>query len=335
MDKNRKIILTAIKPTGSLTLGNYLGALKNLKAVVQANPDSELLIFIADLHATTLPIDPKELRENILRIAACYSALGFDKNHTHIFVQSEINEHAALGFLMESTAYFGELSRMIQFKEKAANSKNIRSSLFTYPALMAADILLYNADLVPIGEDQKQHMELTETLAKRFNKMYGETFKIPKYEINKHTRRIMSLQDPFTKMSKSSENPKSYILLSDSKDSILKKIKSAVTDSEAKIYFDIDKKPAISNLINIYAALTNLSIKDIETKYKDAKTYAKFKLDLAELLIHEIVPLGENIEKLVNSKELIETLVSGKKFAEKLAKENYAKAKKAVGLGYK
>ena len=335
MDKNRKIILTAIKPTGSLTLGNYLGALKNLKAVVEANPDSELLIFIADLHATTLPIDPKELRENILRIAACYSALDFDKNHTHIFVQSEINEHAALGFLMESTAYFGELSRMIQFKEKSANSKNIRSSLFTYPALMAADILLYNADIVPIGEDQKQHMELTETLAKRFNKMYGETFKIPKYEINKHTRRIMSLQDPFTKMSKSSENPKSYILLSDSKDTILKKIKSAVTDSEAKIYFDMDKKPAISNLINIYAALTDFSIKDIETKYKDAKTYAEFKLDLAKLLIQEIVPLNEKIDNLTYSNELIQVLDSGKQFAEKIAKENFLKIKKAIGLGYK
>lgn len=335
MEKNRKIILTAIKPTGSLTLGNYLGALKNLQEVVKNNPDSELLIFIADLHATTLPIEPKELKENILKIAACYAALGFDETHTHIFVQSEINEHAALGFLMESTAYFGELSRMIQFKEKSQNSKNIRSSLFTYPALMAADILLYNADIVPIGEDQKQHMELTETLAKRFNKLYGETFKIPRYEINKHTHRIMSLQDPFAKMSKSSENPKSYILLSDSKDAILKKIKSAVTDSEAKIYFDIDKKPAISNLINIYAALSNLSIKDIENKYKDAKTYAEFKLDLAELLIQEIVPLSEKIDNLVNSNQLIETLESGKQFALELAKLNYLKAKKAIGLGYK
>ena len=334
MDKNRKIILTAIKPTGSLTLGNYLGALKNLKEVVKNNPDSELLIFIADLHATTLPIEPKELKENILRIAACYAALGFDPEHTHIFVQSEINEHAALGFLMESTAYFGELSRMIQFKEKSLNSKNIRSSLFTYPALMAADILLYNADIVPIGEDQKQHMELTETLAKRFNKLYGETFKIPKYEINKHTRRIMSLQDPFAKMSKSSENPKSYILISDSKDTILKKIKSAVTDSESKIYFDMDKKPAISNLINIYASVADMSIKEIENKYKDSLTYAQFKLDLAELLIKEIVPLSEKIDKLVNSKELIKILESGKNFASKLAKENYLKAKKAVGLGY-
>ncbi len=326
-------ILSGIKPTGQLTLGNYLGAIKFIVNLEKEYKDANFYIFIADLHATTIAIDPKELRANSRSIAAFYIACGIDPKRVNIFRQSDVLEHANLGFLMESTAYIGEMERMIQFKEKSIKQKQtgIKTSLLTYPALMAADILLYDANYVPIGDDQKQHLELTQLLCDRFNKLYGSTFIMPKGLYNPNATRIKSLQDPTKKMSKSSDNPKSYILLQDEKDAIIKKIKSAVTDSENVIKYDIENKPGLSNLINIYASLKNITTDEVVSLYQD-KSYKDFKLDLADLLVSELSPIQEKYQKLINSKELDETLLKGANNARKVASKVLLRAKQNIGL---
>lgn len=331
---SEKIILSGIKPTGMLTLGNYLGAIKNFINMQNEYKDATLYIFVADLHATTLPIDSSELKNNIRYIAAAYIAAGLDLKRCNIFVQSDVLEHANLGFLMESTVYSGELERMIQFKEKSKKVKGegIRASLLTYPALMAADILLYNADIVPIGEDQVQHLELTNMLAERFNKRYGETFKIPNAVLSKNAKRIMSLQDPSKKMSKSSDNPKSYILLDDDTSKITKKIKSAVTDSDNKIKYDEKNKPAISNLLNILASLTNKDIPELENYFFN-KTYKDLKEEIIKALLSEIIPIQNKINKLLNNNEIDKILDKGQKEASKIASKTLSLAKKNMGLG--
>lgn len=330
-----KKLITGIKPTGSLTLGNYLGAIKNLVNLQKELTDTEFFIFIADLHAITTPQDKQALRKNIKDIAAIYVASGLDLEKTHIFIQSEVFTHNQLGYIMESTGYIGELQRMIQFKEKSKQQPKdgIRTSLLTYPALMAADILLYDANYVPIGEDQTQHLELTKLLGERFNSMYGDTFVIPEGILPKAAKKIKSLTNPTVKMSKSDDsNPKSYILLLDDINYSKNKIKSAVTDSDTIIKYDEENKPGISNLINIYSGITDLSRDEIVSKYTN-KTYKDFKEDLANILENELLPLQNKYKEIVNSKELDEILDKGRDEALKLTTKKIKKVYKKIGLG--
>lgn len=294
-------LISGIQPTSAITLGNYLGALKNFVKLQDELTDVDILVFIADLHAITVPQDKIALKKNIKSLAALYLACGLDPEKVHIFIQSEVPAHNQLGWIMECNGYIGELERMTQFKDKKVKQvAGVSAGLLTYPSLMAADILLYDADLVPVGLDQKQHLELTRNLAERFNSKYGETFKIPEPFIPKVGEKIMSLTDPTKKMSKSDENPKSSIFLLDDINVIKKKIKSAVTDSEASIKYDVEHKPGISNLMTIYACISKQSIQEIEEKYK-ASTYAEFKEDLAEIVASEIEPIQKKYNALIQS----------------------------------
>ena len=331
-----KRLVSGIKPTGEMTLGNYIGALKQFVKLQNELEDTEFYIFIADMHAITTPQEKQTLRKNILSIASLYIACGLDPNKVNLFVQSEVPEHVELGYIMESTLYIGEMERMIQFKEKRKEqAEGIRTSLLTYPALMAADILLYDADLVPVGEDQMQHLELTKTAANRFNYLYGNTFKVPKGFTPKTGARIMGLQNPNSKMSKSAtSNQKDYILILDDIPVIKNKIKSAVTDSDNKIYFDKENKPGISNLLTIYSALTNIEIKDLELKYANSN-YGEFKNDLAEIVTSELEPIQKRYYEIYNSDELHQYLDNGRNNAQKIAQRKIKKVYNKVGLGRK
>lgn len=327
-----KRLLSGIQPTGKLTLGNYIGALQQFVKLQDELEDTELFIFIADLHAITTPQNRQELKKNIRSVAALYLACGLDPNKVNLFVQSEVPEHAQLGYVMESTAYVGEMERMTQYKDKKGKqTEGIRTSLLTYPALMAADILLYDADIVPIGEDQKQHLELTRNLAVRFNNAYGQTFTIPEGYFTKTGARIMSLTEPTKKMSKSADNPKSYILLLDDLAQIRNKIKSAVTDSDGFIKFDPKKKPGISNLLTIYSALTDHSIKQVEEMYEN-KNYQVFKNDLAEVVADAIRPIQSKYFEIMNSTELDKILDQGAEKARHVASKKLMKVYKRLGL---
>ena len=328
------VILSGIKPTGIPTLGNYLGALKNFVKLQNERVDDKFFFFIADLHAVTIPQDPKELRANIKNLAALYLASGLNKDNLVLFIQSEVAEHAELGYIMQSIAYMGEMERMTQFKEKAKKQETgVTTALFTYPALMAADILLYNTDLVPVGEDQVQHLELARDLAIRFNNRYSETFKVPEGLVTKVGARIMDLQNPLKKMSKS-EDPgdKGCIFLLDPIDLIKKKIKSAVTDSDSCVKYDKKAKPGISNLMTIYSCITGESFKQIENKYI-GKGYGEFKSDLAEIVAKEIGDLQERYKKIINSNELDELLDKGASEASYYARKQLSKVYRKMGIG--
>ncbi|MCK9235957.1 MAG: tryptophan--tRNA ligase [Acholeplasmataceae bacterium] len=328
-----KRLVSGIKPTGELTLGNYIGALKQFVALQNELPDTEFFIFIADLHAITTPQEKLALRKNIRSVAALYLACGLNPDRVHLFVQSEVLEHATLGYIMESTAYVGEMERMTQFKDRRQKqTEGLRTSLFTYPALMAADILLYDADIVPIGDDQKQHLELTRTLAERFNHQYGDTFVVPKGYFPKTGARIKSLTDPTQKMDKSNDNPKSYILLLDDINAAKNKIKSAVTDSDTKIKYDPIEKKGITNLIDIYAALSGLSVTDIEEKYQNC-TYQTFKNDLALLVEKTLIPIQEKYQEIIKSSYLDEVLDKGREAASQVARRKIFQVYKKMGLG--
>lgn len=328
-----KRLLSGIQPTGKLTLGNYIGALKQFVKLQDELEDTELFIFIADLHAITTPQNKQELKKNIRSVAALYLACGLDPNKVNLFVQSEIAEHAQLGYVMESTAYVGEMERMTQYKDKKGKqTEGIRTSLLTYPALMAADILLYDADIVPIGDDQKQHLELTRNLAVRFNNAYGQTFTVPEGYFTKTGARIMSLTEPTKKMSKSAENPKSYILLLDDLVQVRNKIKSAVTDSDGLIKYDPKKKPGISNLLTIYSALTDISIKTLEEMY-ETKNYQVFKADLAEIVADALRPIQSKYFEIMNGTELDKILDQGAEKARVVAQRKLVKVYKKLGLG--
>ncbi|MBN2268723.1 MAG: tryptophan--tRNA ligase [Acholeplasmataceae bacterium] len=328
-----KRLLSGIQPTGKLTLGNYIGALQQFVKLQDELEDTELFIFIADLHAITIPQNRQELKKNIRSVAALYVACGLDPNKVNLFVQSEIPEHAQLGYVMESTAYVGEMERMTQYKDKKGKqAEGIRTSLLTYPALMAADILLYDADIVPIGDDQKQHLELTRNLAVRFNNAYGQTFTVPEGYYTKTGARIMSLTEPTKKMSKSAENPKSYILLLDDLAQVRNKIKSAVTDSDGLIKYDPKKKPGISNLLTIYSALTEYSIKQLEEMYED-KNYQVFKADLAEIVADALRPIQSKYFEIMNGTELDKILDHGAEKARVVAQRKLVKVYKKLGLG--
>ena len=322
--------LSGIKPTGNLTLGNYIGALKNFK---KFQDDYENFIFIADLHALTLPIDPVELRNNTKDIVAFYIAAGLDPEKTTIFLQSDVSAHSEINSILQNYLYMGELSRMTQFKDKSKkmNENAIGLGLFAYPVLMCGDILLYNADIVPVGEDQKQHVELCRDLVHRFNNRYNkEVFKMPEPIIPKVGARIMSLSDPTRKMSKS--DPKGDIFLKDDLNVVRKKIMSAVTDLGSDIYYDPENKPGISNLIQIYASLKDISIEETENIFKDCHKYGEFKKAVADIVVDVLAPFQEKYKEVLASGKIDEILDEGAKRASYIANKTLLKVKKTVGL---
>ncbi|MGG3938184.1 tryptophan--tRNA ligase [Anoxybacillus kestanbolensis] len=326
-----KTIFSGIQPSGVITLGNYIGAMKQF---VELQDDYNCYFCIADQHAITVPQDRLALRKNIRSLAAFYLAVGIDPNKSTLFIQSEVPAHAQAGWILQCIAYIGELERMTQFKDKSAGKEAVSAGLLTYPPLMAADILLYSTDIVPVGEDQKQHIELTRDLAERFNKRYGEIFTIPEARIPKIGARIMSLTDPMKKMSKSDPNQKSYITLLDDAKTIEKKVKSAVTDSEGIIRYDKEKKPGVSNLLTIYSILANESIEQLEERYA-GKGYGEFKADVAQVIIDTLTPIQEKYYELMESSELDDILDKGAEKANRVASKMLKKMENAIGLGRK
>jgi len=322
-------IFSGIQPTGTLHIGNYLGAIKQWIELQKKNP---CIFSIVDLHAVTIPYNPKEMQKNILSAAMDYLAAGLDPKKCIIFVQSHVKEHAELAWLLETLTPIGELERMTQYKEKARQyADNVNAGLFAYPVLMAADILLYKADTVPVGEDQEQHVELSRVLARKFNNRFGKIFPEPKTQLPKSGARIMSLNDPLQKMSKSF-GPQSYIALNDSPALIREKIKTAVTDSGREVKYDIKNKPAISNLLTIYGLFANKAIAEIEKKYQ-SKGYAEFKKDLAETIIKGLANFQKNRKTLEkNPKKAEKILADGAKKAQKIAIATMKEIKKKMGL---
>lgn len=321
-------ILTGIKPTGQLTLGNYIGVLKHLPKEVDRG---ECFYFIADLHALTLPIDPEVLRQNSIDLACFYMAAGLDTSKVTLFLQSSVSAHAEMNAIMQNYLYMGELSRMTQFKDKSSKMKEsaIGLGLFAYPVLMASDIILYDASIVPVGEDQKQHVELTRDLVNRFNNRYGNILTMPKPEMRKVGARIMSLSDPSKKMSKS--DPKGDIFLKDDLAVIRKKIMSAVTDSGSEVKYDVENKPGISNLLTIYASLKDISIEEAEKEFVGYR-YGDFKKAVADVVVNELDAFQKKYREILESKAYEKVLIEGAKKANEVASKTLNRVKKAVGL---
>jgi len=326
-----KTIFSGIQPTGTVTLGNYIGAMRQF---VKMQDEYHCYFCIVDEHAITVPQDRLELRKNIKSLAALYLAVGIDPEKATIFIQSEVPAHAEAGWIMQCNSYIGELERMTQYKDKSRKQASIPAGLLTYPPLMAADILLYNTDIVPVGDDQKQHVELTRDIAERFNKKYGEIFTIPDIQLPAHGARIMALQEPTKKMSKSDTNQKSTIRLLDDLKQIEKKIKSAVTDSEGIVKYDRENKPGISNLLDIHSALSGEPVASIEERFA-GKGYGDFKAEVAQVVVETIRPIQERYNELLNSAELDDILDKGALEANKAANKTLRKMKNAVGLGRK
>lgn len=323
-----KRLLSGIKPSGDLNIGGYGGALRQY---VKLQHEYESYFFVPDLHAVTVYQDPKELHQRSRDIAALYIASGIDPDKATIFLQSQVPEHAQLGWLLETQAHFGELKRMTQFKEKSAGQDTVSSALFTYPVLMAADVLLYQATHVPVGEDQKQHLELTRDVAERFNNRYGRTFTMPEPIIQDIGSRIMGLDDPSKKMSKSNPNKNSCVHMMDTPEDIRKKFSKAVTDSDGQVRYDWEQKPAVSNLIEIYSVFSEEEISVIEKRY-EGQGYGAFKKDLAEVVIDKLQPIQEKFHRIVNSSELDLILSDGAKRASETASTTLLAAKKAMGF---
>ncbi len=321
-------ILTGIKPTGQLTLGNYIGVLKHLPKEVSRG---ECFYFIADLHALTLPIDPEVLKQNSIDLACFYMAAGLDTSKVTLFLQSSVSAHAEMNAIMQNYLYMGELSRMTQFKDKSSKMKEsaIGLGLFAYPVLMASDIILYDASIVPVGEDQKQHVELTRDLVNRFNNRYGEILTMPKPEMRKVGARIMSLSDPSKKMSKS--DPKGDIFLKDDLAVVRKKIMSAVTDSGSEVKYDVKNKPGISNLLTIYASLKEISIEEAEKEFVGSR-YGDFKKAVADVVCNELEVFQKKYREILESKAYEKVLIEGAKKANEVANKTLVRVKKAVGL---
>ncbi|MBQ5592363.1 MAG: tryptophan--tRNA ligase [Clostridia bacterium] len=322
-------VLSAIQPTSVPTLGNYLGALKNWASM---SKDNDCLYAVADLHAITVRQDPAKLRKQTLEMYALLLAIGLDPEENIIFTQSHVHQHAELAWILNCYTQFGEAARMTQFKDKSAkHADNINVGLFSYPTLMAADILLYQADYVPIGADQKQHLELARDIAERFNGIYSPTFTIPQPYIGKAGARVMSLQDPTKKMSKSDPNPKASVALLDTPDDIRKKFRSAVTDSEAKVRY-ADGKDGINNLMSIYSCCTGLDYDAIEKEF-DGKGYGDFKSAVAESVIESIKPVQDKYYELMNDKAYIEKCAAeGAMKASYVANKTLNKVMKKVGF---
>jgi len=324
-----KRVFSGVQPTGNIHLGNYLGALKQF---VELQEDNECIYCIVDEHAITVPQDPKELKKHILDVAALYLAIGLDPKKSIIFVQSQVSGHAELGWILTCCANTGELFRMTQFKAKSQGKESVGAGLLTYPTLMAADILLYDTDVVPVGNDQKQHIELTRDLAIRVNHHYGKTFVVPDGRFMKEGARIMALDDPTSKMSKSAENIHSRISLLDEPSKIKKSIMKATTDSDGIVKFDAENKPGISNLLNIYSALSEKTVAELETMY-EGKGYGDFKKDLVEVTIDALAPIKQRYQEIRESKELIEILNDGAQKADAIAQETMKRVRKNFGLG--
>ena len=324
-------MLSGIKPTGKLTLGNYIGALANF---VKMQEEYEMIVFIANLHAITISIDAKELAQNTRDIAALYLACGLDPNRTIIFKQSDVIEHAYLGYVLTCNSYMGELSRMTQFKDKTSKVKNesIPTGLFIYPTLMAADILIYDPKYVPVGEDQKQHVELTRNIAIRFNNKYGETFVVPTPVMPKVGAKIKSLSNPTKKMSKSEiDGDKGCIYLLDDLNVARKKIMQAVTDSDNLVKYDEENKPGISNLITIYSALTNKTIEEVEAEFKDCG-YGVFKKAVADVVCATLEKIQNRYHEIIDSGELDRVLNEGASKARELASKKMLEVERKVGF---
>ena len=327
--EKKKIILSGIQPTGVFTLGNYLGAVKNWQ---QMQEDYQCYYFIADLHSLTVHIDPKLRKQQSLQAFALLLACGIDPEKSLIFVQSHVPTHAEMGWILACCSQFGELSRMTQFKDKSAkHPENINAGLFTYPSLMAGDILLYQADYVPVGSDQTQHLEFTRDIATRFNHVYGETFKLPEGYFPKLGARVMSLQEPTAKMSKSDTNPNATISILDEENVIIKKFKRAITDSEMEVAFR-EGKDGINNLMTIYSAVTGKSLEDITAEFA-GKGYGDFKSAVGEAVAEELRPVRERYKKLMEDKAELERLMKqGAELATKISSRTLTKARKKVGL---
>ena len=324
-----KRVFSGVQPTGNIHLGNYLGALKQF---VELQEDNECIYCIVDEHAITVPQDPKELKKHILDVAALYLAVGLDPKKSIIFVQSQVSGHAELGWILTCCANTGELFRMTQFKAKSQGKESVGAGLLTYPTLMAADILLYDTDVVPVGNDQKQHIELTRDLAIRVNHHYGDTFVVPDGRFMKEGARIMALDDPTSKMSKSAENIHSRISLLDEPSKIKNSIMKATTDSDGIVKFDVANKPGISNLLNIYSALSGKAVAELETMY-EGKGYGDFKKDLVEVTVDALAPIKQRYQEIRESKELIEILNDGAQKADEIAQKTMKRVRKNFGLG--
>lgn len=324
------VIFSGIQPSGNLTLGNYLGALRNFTKVQDEN---ECYYCVVNQHAITVPQDPKMLHERTRQLAAIYLAAGLDPEKAVLFVQSEVPEHVQLGWIMTTMSYVGELERMTQYKDKSSKrGDSVPAGLLTYPPLMAADILLYQTNLVPVGDDQKQHLEITRDLAQRFNRVYGEdVFTIPEILLGQDGTRVMSLQEPTKKMSKSDDNQTATVYLLDTPKDIEKKIKRAQTDSDNAVRYDREAKPGISNLMDIFAALTDKSHEEIEKAYA-GQGYGTFKKDVAEATISVLEPIQKRYAELIDTPELDVILTKGAEKAREKASKTYEAVTKAMGL---
>ena len=328
-----KIILTGDRPTGRLHVGHYVGSLKRRVELQNSGEFDEIYIMIADAQALTDNADnPEKVRQNIIEVALDYLACGLDPEKNTIFIQSHVPAHAELAWVLNCYTQFGELSRMTQFKDKSAkHADNINAGLFTYPCLMAADILLYQADYVPVGADQKQHLELTRNIAERFNGLYSPTFTVPAPIIPKHGARIMSLQDPTKKMSKSDENVNAFVAVLDDPDTILRKFKRAVTDSDACVRFDPENKPGVSNLMAIYSTITGKTMEEIEQEF-EGKGYGDFKPAVAEAVIEELRPIQERFRQFIGDKAYLEQCYKDNApKAQRIARKTLQKVMKKVG----
>ena len=326
----KKTIFSGIQPSGNLTLGNYLGALKNFSTL---QDDYNCYYCVVDMHTLTVRQDPDALRERSYALLALYLACGLDPDKNVLFMQSHVPQHAELSWILGCFTYMGELNRMTQFKDKSQrHADNINGGLYTYPVLMASDILLYQSDVVPIGHDQKQHLELARNVAERFNNIYGETFVVPEPFIGKQGARVMSLQDPEKKMSKSDDNANNFILITEDKDIILKKFKKAVTDSGCEIKFDPENKPGISNLINIYGAVKGLTTADVEKEFEGSR-YGDFKIAVGTAVAEELAPIKAKYDEFLKDKEYLnKILIKNAEIAREAASKTLKEVYKKVGF---
>lgn len=326
---DRKVVFSGVQPSGGLTIGNYIGAIRNW---VDLQDEYDCYYCIVDSHAITVPQVPKDLRRNTLEVLAIYLASGMDPEKSTLFIQSHVTAHIELTWVLNSITYMGQLNRMTQFKEKSRRAEeNLNAALFTYPVLMASDILLYQTDLVPVGEDQKQHLELARDLAERFNNKYSPTFKVPEPLIQKFGARIMSLQDPERKMSKSDEDENGYILILDKPEVIRRKVKRAVTDSIGQVKYN-DEQLGIKNLMNIYSVFSGDTIEEIEARY-EGEGYGKFKGDLAEVIVEGLTPIQEKYNELMEDKDYLEKVYKeGAEKANYMARKTLSKVYRKVGF---
>lgn len=327
--ERKKVIFSAIQPSGTITLGNYLGAIKNW---VTLQDDYNCIFALADLHTITVRQEPAKFRQNALQAYALLLACGIDPEKSPFFIQSHVHTHAELAWVLNCYTQFGELSRMTQFKDKSVtHADNVNAGLFTYPSLMAADILLYQADLVPVGADQKQHLELTRNIAERFNGVYGNTFRVPDPYIAKAGARVMSLQEPNRKMSKSDENANAWVAVLDKPEDIMRKFKRAVTDSEARVHY-AEGKDGINNLMGIYSVMTGKSYDEIEHEF-DGKGYGDFKVAVAEAVIENLRPVQERYQQLIQDKAYLEKCYTeSAQLAQKISQRTLEKAMKKIGF---